>query len=180
MNPRLCLLDHESLGESVELIRTIARVSGDRTIVLTLDARASRSDPRAALEAGARGVVSKDSGADVLLGSIERVLLGGEVVVTGPRRRPRVPVEAVGAPVMPDSLTTRERQILALLVAGAGTQWIAQELRVSPMTVRTHVRSVLMKLGANSRLKAASVAVRYGLLENEALAAARSSVLAAS
>ena len=67
-------------------------------------------------------------------------------------------------------LTTRERQCLQLLVDGQDTAQMAQQLGVSPATVRTHVQSLLTKLGVHSRLEAASLAVRYRLLEDQSAA----------
>jgi DNA-binding CsgD family transcriptional regulator len=57
-------------------------------------------------------------------------------------------------------------ECLALLVEGLDTAAIARKLTVSRTTVRTHVQSVLTKLGVHSRLEAASFAVRYYLLED--------------
>ncbi len=63
-------------------------------------------------------------------------------------------------------LTIRERQCLQLLVEGLDTAQMAVRLGVSPATVRTHVQSLLTKLGVHSRLEAASLAVRHRLLED--------------
>ena len=63
-------------------------------------------------------------------------------------------------------LTIRERQCLGLLVEGLDTAQMAVRLGVSPATVRTHVQSLLTKLGVHSRLEAASLAVRHRLLED--------------
>jgi DNA-binding CsgD family transcriptional regulator len=63
-------------------------------------------------------------------------------------------------------LTIRERECLRLLVEGLGTAQMAVRLGVSPATVRTHVQSLLTKLGVHSRLEAASLAVRHRLLED--------------
>jgi len=52
-----------------------------------------------------------------------------------------------------------------LLVAGLDTAAMARKLGVSPATVRTHIQSLLTKLGVHSRLEAASFAVRYRLLD---------------
>ena len=52
-----------------------------------------------------------------------------------------------------------------LLVAGLDTSAMARKLGVSPATVRTHIQSLLTKLGVHSRLEAASFAVRYRLLD---------------
>jgi DNA-binding NarL/FixJ family response regulator len=62
------------------------------------------------------------------------------------------------------SLTPREREILALLGEGLSNRAIAARLTLSLNTVRTHVQTVLTKLGAHSRLEAVSVATRNGLL----------------
>ena len=65
-------------------------------------------------------------------------------------------------------LTARERECLNLVVEGLDTSGIATKLGVSAATVRTHVQSMLTKLGVHSRLEAASYAVRYGLLDETA------------
>ena len=62
------------------------------------------------------------------------------------------------------SLTPREMEVLRLLAAGRSTRQMAEDLCVSPATVRTHVENVLGKLQAHSRLEAVVVAVREGLL----------------
>ena len=64
-------------------------------------------------------------------------------------------------------LTARERECLLLLVEGLDTAGIATKLGVSAATVRTHVQSLMTKLGVHSRLEAASYAVRYRLLDDE-------------
>ena len=61
-------------------------------------------------------------------------------------------------------LTPRESEILSLLAGGAGTRQIAKRLVISEKTVKTHVQNVLRKLGAASRLEAAAMAVRAGLV----------------
>jgi two-component system nitrate/nitrite response regulator NarL len=62
------------------------------------------------------------------------------------------------------SLTPRETQVLGLLAAGQSTRQMAQDLGVSPVTVRTHVENILRKLGVHSRLEAVAVAIRESLL----------------
>ena len=64
-------------------------------------------------------------------------------------------------------LTVRERECLQLLVEGLDTAGIATKLGVSAATVRTHVQSLMTKLGVHSRLEAASYAVRNRLLDDE-------------
>ncbi len=67
-----------------------------------------------------------------------------------------------------EGLTDRERDILALLAAGLGTDAIAQTLVISPNTVKTHVQNILGKLGVSSRLEAAAMASRAGLVSSVA------------
>ena len=62
-------------------------------------------------------------------------------------------------------LTPRQNQVLHLLADGASTAQIAEELHLSPETVRNHVRGVLRALGAGSRLQAVAEAHRAGLLD---------------
>lgn len=66
-------------------------------------------------------------------------------------------------PVPP--LTPRQAQVLAELVRGRGTQQMATDLGLSATTVRSHVHQVLKRLGAHSRLEAAAIALRRGLLD---------------
>jgi DNA-binding CsgD family transcriptional regulator len=61
-------------------------------------------------------------------------------------------------------LTPREREVLRLLASGAGSRAIAEQLSISGVTVRNHVRNVLEKLGVHSRLEAAAVAHQAGLI----------------
>jgi DNA-binding NarL/FixJ family response regulator len=68
-------------------------------------------------------------------------------------------------------LTARELEVLALLVEGAGSGEIARTLDISWNTVRTHAQSILTKLQVHSRLEAAAVAVRQGLVPDPAVSA---------
>jgi DNA-binding NarL/FixJ family response regulator len=69
------------------------------------------------------------------------------------------------APASGDGLSSREREVLALLVGGATDREIAAVLFISPRTASKHVGSILAKLGAGSRAEAAIRAVRDGLVE---------------
>jgi DNA-binding NarL/FixJ family response regulator len=66
-------------------------------------------------------------------------------------------------------LTPRERQVLTLLIAGASNKEMARRLSIRSNTVRTHVQSLLTKLRVHTRLGAATLAMRYGLLSPEEL-----------
>jgi DNA-binding NarL/FixJ family response regulator len=62
-------------------------------------------------------------------------------------------------------LTPRETEVLIRLLEGEDTRLIAVGMRIAPSTARTHVQRVLVKLGVGSRLEAAALAVRTGLLD---------------
>lgn len=74
----------------------------------------------------------------------------------------RTPTEPTGPSTV---LTPRERQVLELLVRGATTYAIADDLHISPYTVRTHVQGLMRKLGVHERGRAVSVALAQNLLD---------------
>ena len=64
----------------------------------------------------------------------------------------------------PDTLTSRQRQILAMIAGGNETMAISQRLEISPETVRSHVKEILRRLTANDRAHAVAIGYRTGLL----------------
>ncbi|MFY9933521.1 MAG: response regulator transcription factor [Streptosporangiaceae bacterium] len=168
--PDVCLIDHYfGRGNSPEMIgQVIAACPFTKVLVLSAD-----SDPNGVLEAlksGASGYMHKTRGVTALTGAIGRILRG-EVVVDVPKSASskRAP-QRCGMRRLAEFLTTRERQCLQFLVDGLDTAQIAERLGVSSATVRTHIQSLLTKLGAHSRLEAASLAVRYRMLEDQSAA----------
>jgi DNA-binding NarL/FixJ family response regulator len=122
-----------------------------------------------ALRAGAAGFLIKDASPEELLAAV-RTVASGESLVT-PRVTRRV-IEAAldaSAPMSDRSdalgpLTDRERDIVRGLAQGLSNQHLARRLHVSPATVKTHVSSVLSKLGLTSRVQAVIVAYETGLV----------------
>jgi DNA-binding NarL/FixJ family response regulator len=92
-------------------------------------------------------------------------------------RQPGGALDAVHSPTPPErdlhaelllrSLSGRERQVLGLLARGYSNRRIAEACYLSLNTVRTHVQNVLVKLGVHSKLEAAALAVRQGLVQIE-------------
>jgi PAS domain S-box-containing protein len=78
----------------------------------------------------------------------------------------QVPPDAATAPATDGAgdLTSREKEVLGLMAAGNDTRSMARALSISSATVRTHVRNILAKLHAHSRLSAVLTAVRVGLI----------------
>lgn len=137
---------------------------GTKIVVLTADG--DQKTILRALDRGARAYVHKTRGVAVLAEALQRVMAGEETVVERalvPKPRP-ADAESVELLRLANYLTHRELECLRLLAAGLDTTSMARRIGVSRTTVRTHVQAVLTKLGAHSRLEAASLAVRHGLL----------------
>ncbi|MFR9726157.1 response regulator transcription factor [Streptomyces sp. MS19] len=126
----------------------------------------------AAFAAGARGYVRHDERIE----GVERAMIkakAGEAAVAPQLLRdafaellhPRLAPDAEGARLAA-LLTDREAAVLARIVEGDDTRRIAERLGVAPSTARTHVQRLLTKLGTTSRLEAAALAVRTGLLDH--------------
>ena len=168
LRPDVCLIDrHFAGGDGLAAIEEMTAGS-PATKVLVLSADPDTDGILRALSAGASGYLHKTRGVTALTAAISRVLRG-EVVVDVPRAAgTRRPPQQDAARRLAAFLTGRERQCLALLVEGLDTTGMAAKLGVSQATVRTHVQSLLTKLGVHSRLEAASFAVRYRLLDDDA------------
>jgi two-component system nitrate/nitrite response regulator NarL len=168
MRPDVCLVDR-SFPESDGLQAICPIIAASPSVkVVMLSADGSAESISRALEYGAVGYVHKTRGIAVLVESVHRVL-DGEIVVDarpGPtRRHPRKVPDAMR---LARYLTARERECLRLLVEeGMDTKAMAEHLGVATTTVRSHVQATLRKLGTHSRLEAAALAVRYGLIEND-------------
>jgi two-component system nitrate/nitrite response regulator NarL len=158
--------------EAVDILDDlVARCPQTRFVILTGDREPASL--HAVLAAGASGYVHKTQSMSVLLQGLERVVAGQIVIEAS---FVRLTPAGEGTPSASDVrrlaayLTPRERQCLAMLTAGRDTTTIAATLGVSTTTVRSHIQSVLTKLGVHSRLEAASVAARHGLVEDLASA----------
>lgn len=121
-----------------------------------------------ALRAGASGFLLKDASIEDLAAAI-RVVAGGEAVLAPAVTRRVIDAFAKGAarPKREDrlaDLTPRELDVLKLLAKGLSNAEIADELVLTPATVKTHVSSVLSKLDLRDRVHAVIVAYETGLV----------------
>lgn len=114
-----------------------------------------------AVRAGAIGYLLKDTQADELCRAIKAAAAGQ--VQLSPQAAARL-MREVRAPESPETLTERETAVLRLVARGKANKEIARELHIGEQTVKTHVGSILAKLGVNSRTQAALYAVRVGLV----------------
>lgn len=119
-----------------------------------------------AIRAGFSGYITKDLSIERFLISLDSAL-EGQVVI--PRYLARAADTGRGrgqdeASILASHLTPREREILHMLVEGAGGPEIAEKLSISTNTVRTHIQNILIKLQVHTRLEAAALAVRHNLV----------------
>jgi len=123
-----------------------------------------------AVRAGAIGYLLKDTQGDELCRAIKAAAAGQ--VQLAPQAAARL-MREVRAPESPEALTERETAVLRLLARGKANKEIAATLGIGEQTVKTHVSSILAKLGVRSRTQAALHAARIGLVPPDALAGPR-------
>lgn len=161
--------------DGVEATRRIrAEYPGTEVVVLTTYADDDSLFP--ALQAGARGYLTKDAGADEIARAIADVRSGAAGLSPQVQRRllerlsdPAQPQQASQPPsksaqrVLPDGLTVREAEVLALIAEGLSNTEIAAALFVSPATVKTHINNLFAKTAVRDRAQAVSYAFRHGI-----------------
>jgi two-component system nitrate/nitrite response regulator NarL len=152
-DPDLLLLDLMfPTGEGLDAARRVG-VEHPRTKVVMITGTDSVQPLTEALKTGVAGYVHKNQPVKEIAAAL-RVAAQGELAVNGALLR-RLRSTAPAAPRQPlDELTPRERQILHFLENGMDTDEIVERLGLRRSTVRTHVSSILSKLGVHSRVQA--------------------------
>jgi DNA-binding NarL/FixJ family response regulator len=153
--------------DGVDVLRTIrSDLPGTRTIVVT--ALPVSEAVRQARAAGADGIVAKSRTAEELIAAVRGLALeqtdeAGErssALEDGGDRGLRSSLHETN----PHPLTHRETEVLTAIAKGMTTQAVATVLFISPLTVRSHVKSILHKLDAHSKLEAVTIALQQGLI----------------
>jgi NarL family two-component system response regulator LiaR len=118
-----------------------------------------------ALQAGAVGYLLKNVSADELADAVRAARAGRATLAPEATQALVRAVHAASeAPGPSDDLTSREHQVLALLVEGLSNPEIAERLSISRSTAAGHVSSILSKLGVSNRAEAVSLAIRSNLV----------------
>lgn len=155
-------------GNGLELIQRSRRLSAD-TLALVISVFGDESSVIRAIEAGARGYLLKSEAPEDLRLCVHQLLAGGAPISPGIAahvlRRFREP-----APVPEDGdeasdLTTRERQVLQLMVQGLTYKEAADTLGISRNTVASHIKHIYRKLEVDSRGEAVFEALSRGILK---------------
>lgn len=153
--------------DGVEATRRI-RESHPGTQVVVLTTYADDASLFPALRAGARGYLTKDADGEEIAKAVRDVMAGQawlspsvqsrllERLTTGPE---------LATPRMPDGLTSREGEVLALIADGLTNIEIARRLHISHATVKTHINNLFSKAGIHDRAQAVRYAYRQGLAQ---------------
>lgn len=155
-------------GSGAELIGTI-HASNPRSVSLVLTSFSDQLVLARAISAGAAGVLHKSSDVSQIIEAV-RTLHSGEQLVTARDVADAVRLAAAEHArsqidqVRVESLTPRELEVLQALGDGLSDKEIADRLTLGAATVRTHVNSLLAKLGVQSRLQAVVFAARTGVI----------------
>lgn len=138
-------------------------------VAVFLSAHDSDTAVEAAVEAGAAGYLSKTDSPSEVITAIRRAM-DGEMLVPARRLATILAQKRLNAgdagrqPIGVDAITARELETLKLMASGRDNSDIAKELRIKYTTVRSHVRSVIAKLEAHSRLEAVVRAAERGVI----------------
>jgi two-component system, NarL family, response regulator LiaR len=165
-DPDVVLMDLVMPGMGgVEAIRRLREAQpAARVLVLTSFLDDEKLFP--AVRAGAAGYLLKDVEPEELVRAIRTVADGEALLHPAVAARLMEEVSEAPRPAAEEALTARERDVLELIARGMPNKLIARELGIAEKTVKTHVSSILGKLGLTDRTQAALYAVRSGLLES--------------
>jgi DNA-binding NarL/FixJ family response regulator len=149
-----------------DAIRRIS-TNSPRTQVLVLTISTDGADVTEAVLAGACGYLVKDASVGDIVAGVRAAAIGDSMVSP---RMTRTLLERLRKQERSDprpgveSLSVREKEVLGLVVEGKDNATIAEELFISPYTVKNHISNILLKLHVDNRLQAAVRAVRDALI----------------
>jgi DNA-binding NarL/FixJ family response regulator len=156
--PDVTLMDLQmpTMNGTDAIIAIRGEFPGARVVVLT----AYKGDVQAlrAFKAGAVGYLLKNMLRKELLDTIR-------IVDSGRRRIPPEIARELGEHVVDDELSEREIEVLKLIAAGTSNKIIASQLSLAETTIKTHVQNILLKLDANDRTHAVTIAIKRGYID---------------
>lgn len=161
LRPDVCLLDIRMPGmDGIEATRALAGPAAEDPLAVVVITTFDLDEyVYAALRAGARGFLLKDAGPDLLAQAVHAAANGDALIAPSITAR-LLDAFAGASPAAPpaqpiEPLTDREEQIVAAVARGRTNSEIAAELNITLSTVKTHVASLMAKLGARNRVEIA-------------------------
>jgi DNA-binding NarL/FixJ family response regulator len=119
-----------------------------------------------AIQNGANGFIRKDSTLDDLTSCIDKVIAGERVFRPSVTRSARTALEAFQprfeSMELPEPLTKKESEVLALMTAGLSNKEIAESMGVTEATIKTHASTIFAKLGVRDRVRAVLKGLEIG------------------
>ena len=168
LRPDVCLMDiRMPLLDGVEATRQLAGPGVEDPVAVVVITTFDLDEyVHGALQAGATGFLLKDAGPEMLGEAIRAATRGDSLISPSITRRLLSSFARSGraeSPTQPiDPLTEREEQVLLTIARGRTNAEIADELHISLSTVKTHVASLMAKLGARNRVEVAMWAYESG------------------
>jgi len=159
LRPDVCLFDIRMPGlDGIEATRLVAGPAVEHPLAVVVITTFDLDEyVYAALRAGARGFLLKDAGPQLLAQAIHAAADGEALIapsITARLLTTLVDAGTTPAPVQPiEPLTDREEQVLTVVARGRTNSEIADDLHISLSTVKTHVASLMAKLGARNRVE---------------------------
>ncbi|MGH3078466.1 MAG: LuxR C-terminal-related transcriptional regulator [Gaiellaceae bacterium] len=159
-DPDVVLMDLEMpVLDGIEATRRI-RAAQPGVAIVVLTSFSDRERILRALDAGAAGYLLKDAEPADLLRAIEAAARGEAPLDP---KAARALLSARRSPTTSDSLSEREREVLAMVAEGLPNKLIARQLAISEKTVKAHLTSVYRQIGVTDRTQAALWAERHGV-----------------
>ncbi|HEX7442494.1 MAG TPA: response regulator transcription factor [Acidimicrobiales bacterium] len=165
LQPDVVLMDFHLPDGDGASTTTLIKADFPATHVVILTGEADDAMLARAIEAGCSGLLSKEGRIEETTSAL-RAAARGEVVIS-PRQLVTLLDRMQRRREPAHDLTERELEVLRLVAAGTSTDAIASRLFISTHTVRNHVRNILAKLHAHSKLEAVAIAARDGLITLE-------------
>ena len=161
--PDVSVIDQRMPGLNADEILERLADAGHPARVIVLSALTDAETVGRTIEAGAAGYLAKDSTRGTICEAIRRVAAGGTVIGTEVQAGLASHVRATRARTR-GGLSERELEILALLAEGKTSGQMADQLFLSPATVKTHLHSLYEKLGVPGAAAAVAEGMRRGLV----------------
>jgi NarL family two-component system response regulator LiaR len=163
LSPDVVLMDLKMpVMDGVEATRLIRACCPATQVVALTSIIEDELVPRA-LQAGAIGYLLKNVSHQELAAALRRAA-DGQSVLSPEATQALVKAAARVSPVV-EVLTPREMQVLALMVEGITNLQIGQQLGITESTTKSHVSTIIAKLGVASRTEAVAMALRHGLVD---------------